>query len=773
MYRIIICVNLIFSSILLYGQNNTNKIYGNIYDINNQHIIGATVNLLDGAGLEVLQAVSSLDGSFTFNSVQAGEYIIKVTFIGYKDVKQRIFIGNKKIDDIEIILLENKDVELSEIIITANNIEKFADKTIYRLTDKDRSSFSNALTMLHVVPKLQVNDLSVNTTNGKPVKILVNGINSNESDLSVISSQDILRVEYYDNPPARFSTAGLGAVINIVTRKNETGGTLAFNLQNAFTTGYGNDITSFKYNFNNSQIGFKYNINYRNHNKRLLDENLEYEFDKVVYKKEKKGLNSPYKYEDQAFELSFINQKTENYTFSSKLSLKDYDYRRESNQIIRQLSPDNIEKNGFSKDNNKYSNPNLDIYFNKIFNSKHEILVNLVGAYFDSDYSYRYNEFFVQKEDFSTATKINGNKYSLIGDMLYTYSLTNNKISAGVKYIYGLSKQNIFNGSELNTKLTNDELVVYSELSGHISQLSYKLSLGLDYSKHNSKTLSKKYSYISIKPSASLGYPINKESELNFLYQMNTINPTLAELSPSMYLIDTKYAYSGNPELKPYNKHEFELSYFINKGNFIFSSDISMSYARNPFLSFFKEDKEYILETLDNFNKNEYYKWSGYTQWFPFPSKILRLSFYIELFHSSNSFSDINWKYNGFRVIPSFVINHKKWNLMAIYLSKTKVLSGQKLKESPSVATIELSYKPIKNLTTTLAVRYPFYDSWKTSEESHRSALVNKYESERIKNLANMVYIGLVYNFSFGKTKAEIRQKRENKDTDSGVFSRP
>ncbi|NLZ73840.1 MAG: hypothetical protein GX905_08520 [Bacteroidales bacterium] len=48
---------------------------------------------------------------------------------------------------------------------------------------------------------------------------------------------------------------------------------------------------------------------------------------------------------------------------------------------------------------------------------------------------------------------------------------------------------------------------------------------------------------------------------------------------------------------------------------------------------------------------------------------------------------------------------------MALYLSKSKTLQGQRIQESPSVAMIELSYKPIKNLTTTLAVRYPFYDS--------------------------------------------------------------
>ncbi len=35
-----------------------------------------------------------------------------------------------------------------------------------------------------------------------------------------------------------------------------------------------------------------------------------------------------------------------------------------------------------------------------------------------------------------------------------------------------------------------------------------------------------------------------------------------------------------------------------------------------------------------------------------------------------------------------------------------------------------------------------------------------------------MVYVGVVYHFSFGKTSADIKQKLKNKDTDSGIFNR-
>ena len=107
------------------------------------------------------------------------------------------------------------------------------------------------------------------------------------------------------------------------------------------------------------------------------------------------------------------------------------------------------------------------------------------------------------------------------------------------------------------------------------------------------------------------------------------------------------------------------------------------------------------------------------------------------------------------------------------HLSNTKILSGQRLTEFQQKNDRAYSYKPIQNLTTTLAVRYPFYKAWKKSSETHPSALVNLYETERIEDMSNMVYLRFVYNFSFGRKSEEINKKLKNQDLDRGVLTRP
>ena len=110
--------------------------------------------------------------------------------------------------------------------------------------------------------------------------------------------------------------------------------------------------------------------------------------------------------------------------------------------------------------------------------------------------------------------------------------------------------------------------------------------------------------------------------------------------------------------------------------------------------------------------------------------------------------------------------------MQLFYQTQKKSLIGQTTKNIPSMASVELSYKPIKNLTITGGIRYPFYDSWKQVTSVSGTPLLQRTETERIINNANMVYINLVYNFSFGKSKSGVKLKMQNKDKDSGILNR-
>lgn len=68
---------------------------------------------------------------------------------------------------------------------------------------------------------------------------------------------------------------------------------------------------------------------------------------------------------------------------------------------------------------------------------------------------------------------------------------------------------------------------------------------------------------------------------------------------------------------------------------------------------------------------------------------------------------------------------------LAIYLKR---LFGTKY------GMTELSYHPLEQLMISAVIRCPFYSAWKKTSEIYESDVINRFESERIINNANMVY---------------------------------
>lgn len=319
---------------------------GIIKDKETHPVIGASViirSLQDT--LNYKGCITDENGQFIIEKIESGKYGIEISFIGYTDYRQE-FELDQSLDFGEIVLAENTML-LDEVVVTASMAKRFADKKEYKLTNIEKEQYSSALSALEHLPKIQVVDQTVNSMDGKAVKILINGIPSTPTDLSVISSENISKLDYYTQLPIQYSNMSLGTVINVITKEKHNGGSVGINTQNAVTTGFGNNAVNFKYNWGNSQLGVTYSINYRNYNKRILDEDMSYAVGGTTYQKQKNGKKSPYAYEQQMAEISFNNSKSDNYIFSTKLSFNSLNRRRSSAQDIISTVNDRVfEKSG-------------------------------------------------------------------------------------------------------------------------------------------------------------------------------------------------------------------------------------------------------------------------------------------------------------------------------------------------------------------------------------------------------------------------------------------
>lgn len=140
--------------------------------------------------------------------------------------------------------------------------------------------------------------------------------------------------------------------------------------------------------------------------------------------------------------------------------------------------------------------------------------------------------------------------------------------------------------------------------------------------------------------------------------------------------------------------------------------------------------------------------------------------------YTRNSYMGQKWNHTGYTIAPSVYLNYKKWSAEIFYQTETEMLSGQILTTRPSMAKVEISYRPIQTMTVGIGIRYPFYESWKQTQKTYGTKALSTSTVERIKNNANMVYVNFVYTLPFGKPSKSPKQKITNSDKDSGIFNR-
>lgn len=655
---------------------------------------------------------------------------------------------------------------LDEVVVTASMVNRFSDHKDYILTQSEKQQFPTAIQAIQTLPKIFVADMTVSSSDGKVVKILINGVPASSVDLATIPSENISKIKYYSQPPIQYSNMGLGAVINVITKK-QTGGSMMLNTLNAVTTGFGNDVASLKYNWGRSTLGVMYNINYRNYNDRRLDEYISYSLDGDQYTKARTGRKSPYAYEQHMAELSYSNVKIEDYVFNAKLSLGALNRRRSSVQdfVMNRLGTD-TQGTAASQDKDKYLNPSLDLYFNKVF-GRHELNLNAVGTYYNSSYYYDYSENGID-DGFQTKTDIETDKYSFIGEGCYGYVINpKTKFLFGVRYANNTASQ-----KHSDESTSTNEFYTYAGLNGMIGQKwNYSLSLGLN-GNYFKDVYGKSHEYYYFRPQLNIAYFIDESSELTLNYEVNTQNPTISQLTFNPYYKDIDYLYAGNPELKPQNTHSISLSYFKGLRKFIINPEVSYIYGKSQIAPLFSVTDGIIKETIGNLKWMQYYKASLFMQWMPFANNLLRLRLYSEVMHTWNSYMGQEWNHTGYTIAPSIYLNYKKWSAEVFYQTETEMLAGQMLTTRPSMAKVEVSYRPIQTMTIGLGIRYPFYYSWKQTQKTYGTNVISSSNVERIKNNANMVYVNFIYNLPFGKPSKSPKQKITNTDNDSGILNR-
>ena len=218
-------------------QNSRFKIKGRLLDsTSNQPLEYATISLfLTGDKKPINGTITDNKGNFVVDNVVTGNYKLVAEFLGYKPHTLSNLTVNKdnSLIDIKDILLASKATTLQNISISVQGklIENKIDKLVFNAERDITSQVGVATDILKKVPQVSVDvDGNVQLAGSSSIRFLINGkpssaFGSNITDvLQSIPASQIKSIEVITNPGAKYDAQGLGGIINIILKKNNSQG---------------------------------------------------------------------------------------------------------------------------------------------------------------------------------------------------------------------------------------------------------------------------------------------------------------------------------------------------------------------------------------------------------------------------------------------------------------------------------------------------------------------------------------------------------------------
>ena len=174
MKRITIILITLFFYLISKGQYT---ITGTIKDTKDNAISYSTISLLNLDSTLTSGTISDEDGKYNLNT-KAGNYILRVSFIGYDTHYQNININ--KNETINVTLKEVIN-ELQEVEVKAKRqlIERQFDKIVLNVSQSAFAIGSNGKELLKKAPGVNVDKDGNVTVNGKSVEVYIDGRPSN------------------------------------------------------------------------------------------------------------------------------------------------------------------------------------------------------------------------------------------------------------------------------------------------------------------------------------------------------------------------------------------------------------------------------------------------------------------------------------------------------------------------------------------------------------------------------------------------------------------
>lgn len=764
----IIAVTLLFSlACTAYAQEF--QIKGKVISTNNSPVEFANVILKTHDSVFVTGGITDQRGRFEMDNIKTGKYNLEISSIGY-ETKNVALENLSRNTDMGNIVIDSTSILLDEVTVTASNIVNLMDKKVVLPTSRQINASKNGLSLIQQLQlsRITVDEIrkTVSVSGGENVQLRINGVEVSIQEVSALRPEDVLRVEYHDDPGLRYNNAD--AVIDIITRRRESGGFISLDTQNSPHVFFGNNHLTAKYNYKKSEFSVLYSGGYRSL-KNMWRENTEtFNFeDGSTLTRVEDGIPDKWAMHWDYMHLNYSYQENEKYFFNAtartnwngnpKLYYRSY------------LYPLNEPDKGVhmtDRSSRREIIPSIDLYYHRYLKNKQTLIFNVVGTYISSDSDREYKE---ERDNIpltDIVSDVHGDKYSIIGEGIYEKSFSTGKISAGLKHTQSVSDNEYIGNTIAETNMKQSETYAYTEYQGKAGKFNY--AVGIGGTRVWFKQAGEGYTDYTFRPTLRLTYNFNENSFIRYRGNMYNTPPSLSDLSATEQLIDSLQLRRGNPNLRPVktliNSFMYDTRYKLFRANF----NVYHMYRRKPIMEQIVLEDNKFVRTTDNQRSWNRVNTELELKYGPIKD-ILTLSFATGIQYFDSKGNNYHHTYTNWFYRAEAMANYKNWVATFQIQNHRNYFYGETLSYGENFHILAVMYRH-KQLTLGVMALNPFSDNWKSGSEN-RNAQAPSKNWQYIKESSRLFCISLSYNFSFGRKYQSGSKRLNNQDNESGVVS--
>ena len=657
-----------------------------------------------------------------------------------------------------------KTIKLGEVVIQSSSVVHHNGYNSYMPSDGQRRHSANALDLLeHIqLPDIRIDLVEkkiVNTTGTGSVVVKINNVEATIEELQAILPQQVVDVEYTTSPGMKYG-AGVGAVINVRTKRNDRGVAFGLNTMNALSCNYNDDGVWGKVFHGRSEFGIQYNFNLNDVTNAYTetDETLRWSNNTEKYL-HKDGHFTGGNFRSDALALAYNYTKPEIRVVDIKGL---YSWARFPTRNLDELvtGDETYAMRTYTQSDEKILT--LKTYYDEKLSSRDEIEANIAMAYLDNKYDRGFSS-----PNVTNIYHVAGDKYSIRGHLDYTHTFTkSSKMALGYQQSGAYTMNNYIGTKNYTIGMNSNSQYVFAEYTASIGRLDVIAGIGV--SREHFHQSEDSYTFHCFRPNLLLQYRVGDSWQFIYRYRRTPSLPTLSDLTDYSRQDDAYQIFVGNPCLKPYNKDSHKLIAIYSEKNTTVRLYGEYEYTHNAIANQPIEEKNGMFwHRLANNTNHHHYETALYVGQSLFNKQ---LSFYIEpklehdksigVSNHSNTCASIQIGCNAY---------YKNWSTNLYFRSATETLFGDILTRDDAVSDASLAYR-YKSLLAKIGLKNAFNKRGKMKTTTQMSDVVSSQIFQGNRGFGNMIYLSLSWNFSNGKQPKSHHVKEIYTDVDAGIL---